>query len=198
MQFEGYPVRVTLKDGTPLAIRVMERRDGPALLDFYRLLPEEDRLFLRDDVTSPVWLERFVSQIDLDTVVPLIAVREGQIEGNGTLYRTRYGWSAHVGQIRVAVSRALQRKGLGTALAREVVKLAIGFGLEKMVAQVVDNQVGARRAFEKLGFREEAVFKGHVKDIHGIRRDLVVLSSDVSHIWHAMEEMVTDYSPSRE
>jgi histone acetyltransferase (RNA polymerase elongator complex component) len=54
-------------------------------------------------------------------------------------------------------ARSFQRKGLGMALARELAKLAVNSGIEKMVVSVVENQVGARRAFEKLGFQAEAV-----------------------------------------
>src|SRR5512139_3218737 len=122
MQFEGYRVDVIVKAGRPATIRLMERRDGPAVLEFFRALPEEDRLYLRDDVTTPVWLERFVASIDMDTVLPLISVYEGQVAGNATLYRARHGWSTHVAQIRLSVSRPFQRRGLGTALAKELVK----------------------------------------------------------------------------
>ncbi len=198
MNLAEYPLQALLRDGTQVAIRPMEAKDGPPVLEFFRALPEEDRLFLRDDVTSPEWLERFVSQIDFDTMVPLLAEQHGKVVGNAALYRTRHGWSAHVGEIRVAVARSFQRKGLGTVLARELVKLAVEAGIEKMVASVVDNQVGAKRAFEKLGFRPEAVLKGHVKDVHGAKRDLVLMANDVSHIWESMESLLRDYSPSLE
>ena len=87
---------------------------------------------------------------------------------------------------------------LGTALARELVRLATRMGIEKMIIQVVENQVGARKMFRKLGFRQEAVLRGHVKDIHGMKRDLIVGANDVSHIWDAMESLVADFSPSVE
>ena len=189
--------QVTLRDGTQVSIRSMQAQDGPTVLDFFRALPEEDRLFLRDDVTRPEWLERFVRQIDYDTLIPLLAEHQGQVVGNAALYRSRHGWSAHVGELRVAVARSFQRKGLGTALARELVRLATGSGIEKLVVSVVENQVGARRAFEKLGFHTEAVLKGHVKGIRGTRRNLLILANDLSHIWEAMESLVRDYSPAQ-
>jgi L-amino acid N-acyltransferase YncA len=198
MKTTGYPIQVPLRDRSKVTVRPMEAKDGPAVWDFFRALPEEDRLFLRDDVTSPEWLDRFVAEIGQETMIPIIAEQGGQVVGNAALYRSRRGWSAHVGEIRVAVARSCQRKGLGTVLARELVKAAINAGLEKMVASVVDNQVGAKRAFEKLGFRAEAVLKGHVKDIHGSKRDLVLMANDVSHIWESMESMLQDYSPSSE
>ena len=64
--------------------------------------------------------------------------------------------------------------------------------------EVVENQAGARRMFRRLGFRQEAVLRGHVKDINGTRRNLVLASTDVSHIWDAMEALVADFSPSQE
>jgi L-amino acid N-acyltransferase YncA len=198
MNLGAYPIQVSLQEGPPVQIRPMELKDGPGVLDFFRALPEEDRLFLRDDVTRPEWLNRFVHKIDYNSMVPLVAEQAGKIVGNATLYRSLHGWSVHVGEIRLAVARALQGKGLGTILARELVRIAVDAGIEKMIVSVVDNQVGAKRAFEKLGFRPEAVLKGQVKDIHGSKRDLVILSNDVSHIWEAMETLLQDYSPSQE
>lgn len=196
MTLEGYPREITLRDGSTLTVRPIEAADEEALLAFYRGLPEEDRLFLRDDVTSQLWADRFIGSIDYETVIPLLAETAGEVAANGTLYRTLHGWTTHVAEIRMAVARHFQRQGLGTAMLRELVRVATSAGVEKMIANVVDNQVGAIRAFEKRGFHREAILKGHVKDIHGMKRDLVIMSNDVSHIWDAMAAMVADYSPT--
>lgn len=196
MNLAFYPIQVSLRDSRRVSLRPMEPKDGLGVLDFFRALPEEDRLFLRDNVTSPDWLDRFVRQIDYNAMVPLLAEHEGKVVGNATLQRPLHGWSAHVGELRVAVARDFQRQGLGTLLARELVRIAVDAGLEKMVVSVMDNQVGAKRAFEQLGFRPEAVLKGQVKDVRGTRRDLVILANDVSHIWQSMEALLQDYSPS--
>jgi L-amino acid N-acyltransferase YncA len=95
-----------------------------------------------------------------------------------------------------AASPRQRHGGLGSVLARDLVKLAIGLGVEKMIVQMVESQLSARRLFEKLGFRQEAVLRAHVKDIHGIKRDLVIASNDVSHLWEAMEALVSDFSPT--
>jgi RimJ/RimL family protein N-acetyltransferase len=190
------PELVSLRNGTKVTIRPMVAGDGPALLSFFRDLPVEDRQFLRDDVTRPEVVERFVAKLDDDAVIPLVAEHEGRLVGDGTLHRTRHGWAVHVAALRVVVARDFQRSGLGTALAHQLVRRAVGLGLDKLVAEVVDNQIGARRAFEKLGFYQEATLKGHVKDIHGVKHDLVIMANDVSHIWERMEAMVADYSPT--
>lgn len=192
MQLTGYPIHLTLKNRARVLVRPMEARDGPALLAFFRAIPLEDRLYLREDVTREEVVQRFVTQLNYEVVLPLLALDQDRIVGDGTLHRNTYGWSAHVGKIRVVVARDYQRLGLGTGLARLLVKQAIAVGLDKLVAEVVDNQIAAKRAFEKLGFCQEAVLKRQVCDIHGRKRDLVLLANDVSHIWDHMEAMVRD------
>jgi len=196
MRLEGFPRDVVLRDGASVSIRPVEPDDGESLGEFYRELPEEDRLFLRADVTRPEWAEEFIRSVDFDTVISLLAEHDERVVGNATLYRSRHGWSAHVAEIRIVVARRFQRHGLGMTLASQLVRHAISLGLEKIVAHVVDNQVGAKRAFEKLGFHQDAVLRGHVKDIRGVTRDLVVMSNDVSHLWEAMAALMADYSPT--
>jgi L-amino acid N-acyltransferase YncA len=198
VKLEGFPQTVSLRDGTPVTVRPLAAADAKGLLEFYRSLPEEDRLFLKDDVTKPDWSRRFVAAVESGEVVSLVAERGGKVVAEATLYHPLHGWSRHVGEIRVSVAPTLRRDGLGTTLARELVKVATRTGVEKMVIEVVENQVGARKMFRKLGFRQEAVLHGHVKDITGAKRNLILASSDVSHIWDAMEALVADFSPSAE
>ncbi|MBZ5588767.1 MAG: GNAT family N-acetyltransferase [Acidobacteriia bacterium] len=198
MKLEGLPQNVTLHDGTAVVIKPLDVEEASAVLKFYRSLPEEDRLFLRDDVTKPEWLRRFVARIDSGEIVSLVAESAGKIVGEATLYRALHGWTKHVAELRLAVAPTMRRSGLGTSMARELVRLATRMGVEKMIIQVVENQVGARKMFRKLGFRQEAVLRGHVKDIHGMKRDLIVGANDISHIWDAMESLVADFSPSLE
>lgn len=197
MKLKGFPIEATLKNGEEVVIRALNSRDGTKLLEFFSALPKEDRLFLRGDVTKKKWVDNFVNNLDHTARVPLVAVHEKKIIGNATLYRSRYGWTMHVAKLRVAVAREYQRQGLGTELAKALVKVAMSIGIEKMIVEVVDNQISAKSAFEKLGFYPEAILKGHVKDINGKRRNLVIMANDVSHIWESLEHMVTDFQPYR-
>lgn len=196
MELEGYPTTLKLKDGREVTIRAISREDERRLSEFFRSLPEEDRLFLRDDVTDPRVIESYMERIGKETVLSIVALAGDRIVGDGTLHWSKHGWSRHVGQIRVVVARDYQRCGLGTLLARELVKQAVAMGLDKLVAEVVENQIGAKRAFGKLGFTPEAVLRNHVLDIHGRKRDLVIMANDVSHIWATMESLVSDFNPT--
>ena len=192
MKLEGFPRTIHLRDGLTLSVRPTAQGDEAALLAFYRELPQEDRLFLKDDVTTQTWAERFIRRIGRGEATSLIAELDGKVLAEATLYRATHGWSTHVGEVRVAVARAYRRKGLATALAGLLVKLATDQGADKIIVEVVENQVAALRTFEKLGFHKEAVLRDHVKDRSGIRRDLLILANDVSHIWAAMEALVAD------
>ena len=183
----------TLRNGKEVVIRSLGRQDKDALLSFFRALPEEDRLFIGDDVTGPEFVERYLQLNETGRMFTLVAETSGAIVGNAALYRRNHGWMVHVGQIRVAVAKAFQRKGLGTELARCLVELAMQQGVDKLVAEVADNQAGAKKAFLRLGFQQEAVLKGHVKDNLGRKRDLCIMSNDVSQIWEAMESLTAEF-----
>lgn len=193
---EGYPKYIALKDANQVIVRPLIPPDETALAEFFAGLSEKDRLFLREDVTRPEVVKGFINNLDYNTVLPIIAEHEGKIVGDATLHRSTHGWTCHVGQIRMVVAEPFQHRGLGTALARCLVRHAVSLGLDKLLAEVVDNQIAAIKSFERLGFRREATLKNQVRDIHGAKRNLVILSNDVSHIWDTMEAMVADFSPT--
>ncbi len=193
MRLDGFPKRANLRDGSQVLLRPVGFEDAEGLLLLYRSLPEEDRLVLRDDVSRTEWSERFLTKVALGDVLSIVAAEDGRLVAEASLYRQRHGWTAHVGELRVSVDRAHRGRGLGFVLARELVRLAMGLGLEKLVAQMVETQVAARRVFERLGFAPEAVLRGHVKDHHGIPRDLLLFANDTARIWQGVEDASADF-----
>jgi len=177
MALAGLPKKANLRDGTQVLLRPVGFDDAERLLLLYRSLPEGDRLVLRDDVTRKEWSERFLSRVALGDLVSVAAQEGDRLVGEGSLYLQRHGWMAHVGELRINVDRAHRRLGLGFVLARELVRIAQGLGLEKLVAQMVETQAPALRVFQKLGFGQEAVLRGHVKDAAGATHDLLLLSA---------------------
>ena len=198
MRPEGYPKTRVLRDGTSIVLRLQDSNDALALHQFYLALPEEDRIFLDDDVTKPEWLVRFMARCDFESIFPLVATLDGKLVGHAWLARTRYGWMKHVGQLRLAVARPMQRKGLGSELARETLRIAINIGLEKMTVRMMDTQDAAIKAFQRIGFKPEATLRGHVRDAHGRARNLVLMGNDIAQIWLSMENLVSDMPPTRE
>jgi RimJ/RimL family protein N-acetyltransferase len=197
METRELPCIVHLRNGTGATLALVEASDGGDLIRFYRDMPEEDRLVLIDDVTTADWLDRFLAKLRNGQATSVLGRVGGTIRGEATLYRTLHGWTRHVGEIRLNVDRSARGQGLGLELARQIVKLAIDRGIDKLVAHMVESQVAARRTFEKLGFHREAELPGHVTDIHGKKCNLLIYANDVSQIWAAMESMLGDFRPDR-
>lgn len=192
------PRTVTLQDGRTIELLMLEVSDCLGLVEFYRTLPEQDREVLKDDVTTKEWADRFLRKVATKEIVCLVAKDGDKVVGEASLYRTLHGWTRHVGEIRLTIARSHRRQGLGLAMAGTLVKIATDIGIEKLVVNMVENQLGSRRTFEKLGFQKEAVLPRHVKDISGTKRDLIIMANDVSQIWAAMETMVQDYQPHKD
>jgi RimJ/RimL family protein N-acetyltransferase len=190
---EQFPRTIELRGGTRVVIRPLTKQDGPALLAFFAGLPDDDRLFLKEDVTKKEVIDRWIDELDFNKVFPIVAEKNAAIIGDATLHFNSYGWQRHMAEIRCVVSRKYQRKGLGTALMRELVSQAVEKGVVKISATMMNTQKSAQKVFEKLGFRKEAELKGFVTDIRGKAHNLVIMVNDVSDLWEKMEDLILHY-----
>ncbi|RMG60176.1 MAG: N-acetyltransferase [Deltaproteobacteria bacterium] len=184
---KDYPKEVTLKDGTKVTLKPFERKDKEALYEFFVALPEEDRLYLKDDVTDPLVIEKWARELNYEKVFPILAWEGQRVVGDGTLHRNLGGWMRHVATIRIAIARDFQRRGLGSAIARELFFHALRTGVDKIVAEMMEIQVGAQKVFEKLGFVHEATLKNHVIDQIGVKHDLLIYTKDMVAFWEELK-----------
>ena len=190
---EKFSKTIKLRDGTGICIRPIEKKDGPALLSFFKALPEDDRLFLKEDVTQEEVINRWMKELNYDKTIPLIAEKDSSIIGDATLHLNRYGWLKHMAEIRCVVSREYQQKGLGTALMRELLAHAVEKRVLKVSATMMDIQESAQRAFLRIGFKKEAELKNFVMDLNGEYHNLVIMVNDVSELWKKMEDLLHYY-----
>lgn len=188
-----YPRKIRLQEGDELVVRPCEAADEQRLLQFFtERVPEGDRLFLKDDVTNPAVIKRWISDLDFGRTFPLLAFDGDTLIGDATLHRNTFGWSQHVAEIRAVVARQWQRKGVGQALVGELVSRAHDQGLEILEAHVLEGQHPAQRALEALGFHAETVLRNRAIDRRGRKRNILVMTNDVSELWRKMEEMVSE------
>ena len=187
-----YPKRLTLRAEKVVEIRPLETGDEEALISFFAELPAESTEYLKHDVRDPEVVRSFVRDPNPNRIWPILAVHDGKVIADATLRMHVYGWRRHVGEVRVVVDPAYQKFGLATALIHELVNHASLRELRKLEAQILDNQTGARTAFERLGFREEARLKDHAMDRHMNVHDMVILTNTVDDLWAKMEDMTAD------
>jgi len=196
MKTRGYPKTVRLRDGTEVQLRPMVPEDRDALLAFFQRLPEEDRMFLKEDVTKPELIDRWAKNLDYDRVLPILALKGDQVVGDGTLHMDRFGWMRHVGEIRIVVAHEYQGQGLGRLIALELVWNAQRLGLDKIQVQVAADAAGALEMFQKLGFQPEAELKDQILDLKGHKHNLIIMVNNVADLWRQMEDLIQDSQPA--
>ena len=94
---ERYPIQVTLGDDRMVNIRPLARQDKIPLARFFRSVPEEDRFYLKENVTAPEVVSQWIEQMDLERAIPLVAVADDRIVADATLHRSRAPARRHVG-----------------------------------------------------------------------------------------------------
>lgn len=189
--------RIELKDGREVSVRALQQADLEELLTFFGELPEEDRVFLRMDVTDRAMVERRLKETLEGKAHRLVVYCDSRIVAYGVLEREGNTWQEHVGEMRLIVGRNYQRTGLGMRLARELYLLGVKEEIEVIVARFMAPQEAARRILERLGFVEEAVLKDHAKDQRGRRQDLIVMRCDLQTLLHEMKEYFQDFDWQR-
>jgi RimJ/RimL family protein N-acetyltransferase len=174
---EAFP-KTVLRDGSAVIIRRLLEDDGAALLAFGADLPEDDRLYLEDDLQSQEIITRLVNAHAAENWRQIVALDGERIVGYGAVRRL-HGWSSHVCDIQLIISAGWRGAGLGTILAQAIFDAARELGAAKVIVEMVEEQSFGRAIFERLGFRVEGTLSQHVRDRHGQEHNLLVLAYHV-------------------
>lgn len=164
-----------------LDLRAPEEGDLAAVAALFERIPEGERHFLKDDAASdPAQLGNWLEDRRCHRL--LAVAPDGSVLGYASI-RPGVGWSSHVGELALVVDPVARRRGVGRALARRAVRLALELELTKIVVEVVAEQSSAIAMFETLGFEAEALLRDHIRDHGGRLRDLIVLAHPVGDTW---------------
>lgn len=171
-----FPKKVLLLDGTRITLRPMTPEDEGGLTNFFCQVPEADRRYLKEDVTSPEVIARWARQLDYNRALPLLAIDGNRIVADATLHRRRAIARSHVGEVRVVVEPSFRGRGLGTIMLRELIGIAVDAGLERVIFELAaDKEAVAIEAAERLGFVRTATLPNQVKDALGRPHDLIIM-----------------------
>jgi L-amino acid N-acyltransferase YncA len=180
-----------LKDGTEVLIRLLRIDDLDQSLAFFQALPEEDRAYLRVDVTKRDVVERRICQaLRSDNIERIVALDGKEIVADGALEVGGDEWDRHVGELRVVVAHAYQRKGLGTVMMRELYAEAASKKVQEIVVRIMRPQKAAWEICRKLGFKEELLLHDYLKDVVGRKQDLILMRCDLEELWQSMEDYI--------
>jgi len=192
----AYPKTVALRDGAEVLVRRLAAGDEDALLSFFQAIPEAERFFLKDDVTSPDLIRGWVRDAERPDPEPsptarapaspsgrtggrafaLIALEDERILAEAALVRRRGAARGHLADLRVVVHQDYRHRGLGTALLSELLDVARDSGLSGVLFEAVaDAQAQALAAAESLGFIRLGLVHGGAIDPDGRLHDVVLL-----------------------
>lgn len=170
---------ITLRNGKQVTIRFLADSDREALMQFGQRLPQDDLLYLEDDLQNPDIINRLVNAYAAENWRQVVAVLDDGTIVAYSAVRRLAGWSSHVGDIQLMVGEGYRRSGLGLQMAKAIFEAARGLGVAKVIVEMLAVQVSGRAIFERLGFNREGVFSKHAHDRHGNRHDLVVMAYHV-------------------
>jgi RimJ/RimL family protein N-acetyltransferase len=171
---EQYPKNLNLA-GVSVALRPLQPTDVKPFLQFFRAVPENERLFLKHRVTEIEVIRHWCKNIDYGRNLPLLAVLENRIIADATLHQDLGGWKRHIGRLSVVVHPEFRGRGLAQVLVKELIEIARHLGLERVEAEFLGDQLPARKLYARLGFDELLVLPDYVKDMQALSHDYVLM-----------------------
>jgi hypothetical protein len=183
-----------LADGKKLVIRTpTPDADLKALTGFLSSLPEEQRIYLRYDVTREDGCLARLKQVDGRHHFRLVAEVDGKMVADGTLDREVFFWSRHVAELRCVISKEGMRLGVGPRLIHELVGLGHSVhDIEILFTEVMPEQTDIIAMMAEVGFVYEATRRRVAKDIQGGYHDLQIMANELDRVWKRLEQQLQD------
>ena len=173
-QLERYRHVRTLPDGRRLLLRPLTPTDRIGLLDLFARASQEDLELFRNDAGDPVVVAGWVDNLDLRRVFPLIAVVGDMVVGDATLHLGEH-YHRHRAWVRIFLDRQFRRQGIGTLMLGCLDDIARRIGLQQLYAETLMIQPNVIKAFEALGYQQEAVLRDYFITGSGETLDVAIL-----------------------
>jgi RimJ/RimL family protein N-acetyltransferase len=159
-QLSRYRQVKVLPGGLRVLLRPLGKDDADQLVELFARASPEDLERLRSDPTDRQVVERWVRDLDLSKIFPLMAIVNDRIIGDATLYfGTKF--QRHLGWMRIFLDREYRRRGLGTLMIRALMDIGRQVGLHQVHALVPTDQPQVIKSFEHLGFKNEYVLRDY-------------------------------------
>ncbi len=157
-----------------MLLRPLTHEDKQNLVDLFARASKEDLEYFREDAGDPKVVERWVDNLNLKRVFPLVAVVDGKIVGDATLhFGERY--HRHLAWVRIFLDRQYRRQGIGTLMLRNLTKIARLLGLQQLYAEVPTTQPQVIKAFVDQGYQQEFVLRDYFITGEGETFDMAIL-----------------------
>ena len=163
-----------LPSGKRLLLRPLSGEDKHNLMGLFARASRQDLEYFRSDAGDPAVVERWVDNLNLRRVFPLVAIVDDKIVGEATLHFGEY-YRRHRAWVRVFLDREYRRQGIGTLMLRCLIDVARRVGLQQMYAEVLTNQPQVIKAFGDLGYQHEVVLRDYFITDSGETLDVAIM-----------------------
>jgi RimJ/RimL family protein N-acetyltransferase len=152
------PHRITLRSGHRVLLRALRPDDGPGLAEAFEQLSETSR-YRRFFTAKPHLSEQslaFLTDVDHHDHEALVAVAPGSGQLVGVARFIRNPREPDQAEVAVTVIDSWQRRGLGTALLRELAQRAAEEGIRHFTAEILAENRPMLTLAHRLGPAETA------------------------------------------
>lgn len=163
-----------LPSGKRLLLRPLTGDDKQNLMGLFARASRQDLEYFRSDAGDPAVVERWVDNLNLKRVFPLVAIVDDKIVGEATLHFGEY-YRRHRAWVRVFLDREYRRQGIGTLMLRCLIDIARRVGLQQLYAEVLTNQPQIIKAFGDLGYQHEVVLRDYFITDSGETLDVAIM-----------------------
>ncbi|MFQ6612654.1 MAG: GNAT family N-acetyltransferase [Fidelibacterota bacterium] len=165
----------SLKDKTIVTVRDLASEDVDASLRFFLSIPENERRYLRSDVTSRKHIEDRIQQALAGKIIRRVVELDGIIIADGSLEILTEEWKDGTGHIRLVIGKDYRNRGAGHILAWDLYHTAYNHKLKRIVTKLMRPQVNTISLFEELGFKVSGLIPDYLVDRMGKAQDMVIL-----------------------
>lgn len=176
---EKFPVTLNLRDGTPVEVRLIGKRDDSRLNKFLLSVPEEERLFIKKPLADRAVVRDWCRHPDFERNLPLIMLHGKKIIGEATLHQRIGGWKRHIGLITLLTHPNYRGRDVSKILVAELVEIARNRGLRGLEAEVNGERKIALAVLSQLGFYKLLDLPDYVLDMKAVTHDYVLLGMDL-------------------
>ncbi|HEU5395741.1 MAG TPA: GNAT family N-acetyltransferase [Verrucomicrobiae bacterium] len=177
--FEKFPLSLELRDGTPVTVRPVGRRDDTRLYKFLLAVPEEERLFIKRPLLDRAAVSDWCRHPDFERDFPLLMWHEKKIIGEATLHQRLGGWKRHIGLITLLTHPEYRGRDVSRILLSELIEVARDCGLRRLEAEVNGERKIALQVLSQLGFRKLLDLPDYVLDMKAVTHDYVLLGLEL-------------------
>ena len=176
---DKYPMSLELRDGTPVIVRTLARRDAARLHQFFLAVPEEERLFVKQPIFDRAMFQDWCRHADFERNLPLLMLHGSKIIGEATLHQRFGGWKRHIGLVTVLTHPEYRGRDVAKILVAEQVEIARAQGLVRLEAELNGERKVAIRALEQLGFQHLMEREDYVLDMKAVTHNYVLMGMDL-------------------